>query len=171
MKEIRESKHDYFENLDRQLSSVNDDSKLFRKTSKQVLNLDKSSSCVTTLKMYNEFAENNQAKAEMLNLYFVSQTRVDSTHKDLPFLEPALHSLNSIEISVQDVMDVLLHLNLSKSSGPNKSPPFERRCWYSCLSIFYRLNRSIDQGYYPYSWKEASVSAISKNADKSLPNN
>ena len=106
MKEIRESKHDYFENLDRQLSSVNDDSKLFRKTSKQVLNLDKSSSCVTTLKLYNEFAENNQAKAEMLNLYFVSQTRVDSTHK-----------------------------------------------------VF---NRSIDQGYYPYSWKEASVSPILK---------
>ena len=112
--------------------------------------------------MDNEFAETNQAKAEMLYLYFVTQTRVDNTNKDLPLLEPALHSLNSIEISVQDVMDVLLHLNLSNSSGPNKSPPFERRCWYSCLPFSIVFNRSIDQGYYPYSWKEASVSPILK---------
>ena len=54
----------------------------------------------------------------MLNLYFSSQTRVDDTNKDLPLLEPALHSLNSIEISIQDVYDVLLHLNVSKASGP-----------------------------------------------------
>ena len=126
VKEIRKYKQDYFENLDRQLSSDKNDPKLFWKTSKQVLKPDKSSSCVTLLKMDNEF----------VSLFF-SQTRVDNKNKDLPLLEPALHSLNSIEISVQDVMGVLLHLNVSKPSRPNKSPPYERRCWYSCLFIFY----------------------------------
>ena len=123
VKEIRKSKQDYFDKLDRQLSSDNHDPKLFWKTSKQVLNLDKSSSSIPTLKMHNEFAETNQAKTEMLNLYFSSQTRVDDTNKDLPLLEPALHSLNSIEISIQDVKDVLLHLNVSKASGPDLISP------------------------------------------------
>ena len=50
---------------------------------------------------------------------FSSHTRVDDTNKDLQLLDPALHSLNSIEISVQDVKDVLLHLNVSKASGPD----------------------------------------------------
>ena len=84
VKEIRESKQDYFENLDRQLSFDKNDPKLFRKTSKHVLNLDKSFSCVTTLKMDNEFAETNQAKAEIVYFYFFSQTRVDNKNKDLP---------------------------------------------------------------------------------------
>ena len=73
--------------------------------------------------MINEFAETDQAKAEMLNLYFSSQTRVYDTNKDLPLLEPALHSLNSIEVSVRDVKDVLLHLNVSKASEPGLISP------------------------------------------------
>ena len=71
--------------------------------------------------MHNKFAETDQAKAEMLNLYFSSQTRLHDTYKDLPLLEPAQHSLNSIEMSIQDVKDVLLHLNVSKASEPISS--------------------------------------------------
>ena len=33
------------------------------------------------------------------------------------------------------------------------------------------FDRSLDQGYFPNSWKEANVSPISKKDDKSLPNN
>ena len=73
--------------------------------------------------MHNEFAETDQAKAEMLNLYFSSHTRVDDTNKDFPLIEPALRSLNSIEISIQDVKDVLLHFNVSKASGPDLISP------------------------------------------------
>ena len=56
VKEIRKSKQDYFDKLDRQLSSDNHDPKLFWKTSKQVLNLDKSSSSIPTLKMQTNFS-------------------------------------------------------------------------------------------------------------------
>ena len=112
----RKTKQDYF---DRQLSSDNHDAKLFKKTSKQVLNLDKSSISILTLKMNNEFAVTDQAKRRNVESLFFSQTRVDDTNIDLPLIEPALHSLNSIEISVQDDKDVLLHLNVSNASGPD----------------------------------------------------
>ena len=120
-KKIKMSKQDYFDKLDRQsVSSDNHDPKLFWKTSKQVLNLGKSSSSIPSLKMHNKFAETDQAKAEMLNLYISSKTKVDDTNKDLPLLEPAL---NSIEISIRDVKDVLLHLNVSKASWPDLRSP------------------------------------------------
>ena len=96
VKEIRKYKQDYFDKFDRQLLSDNHDPKLIWKTFKQVLNLDKSSSGYQLLNMNNEFAEAYQTKAEMLNLYYSSQTRVDDTNKDLTLLEPALHLLNTI---------------------------------------------------------------------------
>ena len=150
MKEIRKSKRDYFDKFDRHLSSDNHDPKLFLKTSIQVLNLDKSSS-VPTLKMNNEFAETDQAKAEMFNLYFSSQTRVDDTNKDLPLLELALHSLNSIEMSVHDVKDVILQLNVSKASGPNIISSHSLKEGADILAYPFSIvfNRSLDQGYFP----------------------
>ena len=125
--------------------------------------------------MHNEFAETDQAKAEMLNLYFSSQTRVDHINKDLPRLEPALHSLNSIDISVQDVKDVLLHLNVSKASGPDLISPCLLKEGADILAYPFSIvfNRSLNQGYFPHSWKEAhyvlkSVSFGSKDCTKEL---
>ena len=173
VKEIRKSKQDFFDKLDRQLSSDNHDPKLFWKTSKQVLSLDKSSSSIPTLNMHNEFAETDQAKAEMLNLYFSSETRVEDTNKDLPLFEPALHSLNSIEISIQDVKDVLLHLNVSKASGPDLISPRLLKEGAVILAYHFSIvfNRSLNQGYFPHSWKKANVSPIFKKDDRSLPSN
>ena len=85
VKEIRKSKQDYFYELDGQLSSDDYDPKLLWKTSKQVLNLDKSSNSIQTLKMNNKFAETDQAKAEMWKFYFSSQTGVDNTNKPCYF--------------------------------------------------------------------------------------
>ena len=73
--------------------------------------------------MNNEFAESDQQKVEMLNLYFSSQTQVDNSNKDLPYLEPAPHTLESIIISSQDVKDVLQHLNASEASRPDLISP------------------------------------------------
>ena len=49
--------------------------------------------------MNNEFAESDQQKVEMLNLYFASQTQVDDSNKALPHLEPFSYTLESITIS------------------------------------------------------------------------
>ena len=98
-KKLGIQKKEYFDKLDHLLSSDNHDPKLFWKTSKQVLNLKQSSNAITTLKMNNEFAESDQQKVEMLNLYFASQTQVDDSNKALPHLEPFSYTLESITIS------------------------------------------------------------------------
>ena len=121
-------KQEYSDKLDRLLSSDNHDPKLFWKTSKQVLNLKKSSNAIPTLKMNNEFAVSDQQKVEMLNHYFASQTQVDDSNKALLYLEPSPYNLESITISRQDVEDVLQHLNVSKASGPDlTSPAFSKK--------------------------------------------
>ena len=58
MTEIRNCKKNYFDKLDRLLSTTRN-SKLFWKTAKQVLNLRKSSNSVPTLKLNNEYAEDD----------------------------------------------------------------------------------------------------------------
>ena len=57
--------------------------------------------------MNNEFAENNLQKANMLNAYFTFQTFVEDDNRPLPQLEPIQHSFQNIEISIQDIKDVL----------------------------------------------------------------
>ena len=60
----------------------------------------------------------------MLNLYFSSQNQVDDTKNDLPDLDQAQHTQESINfISSQYVKDVLHHLNASKVSGPDLISP------------------------------------------------
>ena len=49
---------------------------------------------------------------------------VYDTNKDIPYIEPAPYSLESLEIYVQDVKDVLFLINVSKAPGPDLiSPP------------------------------------------------
>ena len=48
--------------------------------------------------MNNEFAESDQQKVAMLNLYFSSQTQVDDSNKDIPYFEPVPHTLESFSI-------------------------------------------------------------------------
>ena len=57
-------------------------------------------------------------KSELLNHFFTSQTMVDDANKELLHIDPSSHTLDSIVISCQDVKDVLLHLYVTKVSGP-----------------------------------------------------
>ena len=44
--------------------------------------------------------------AEMLNMYSASQSVIDDSNKPLPIPEPVQHTLESISITTQDVLDV-----------------------------------------------------------------
>ena len=154
VKEIRQSKQQYFDKLDQLLSSENVDPKLFWKTSKQLLNQNKSSGSIPTLKLNSNIAENDKQKAELLNHYFTSQTMVDDANKELPHIDPSNHTLDSIIIPCQYVKDVLLHLNVTKASGPDLISPRLLREGADILALPYSIifNRSLDQGYFPSSW-------------------
>ena len=121
--ELRQFKQEYFEKLDRELSSDDCNSKTFWKTSKQIFNNDKTSTSVPPLKFNNTCAENDYDKAEMFNMYFASQSVIDDSNKTLPIPEPVQHTLESITITTQDVLDVFLHLDVSKACGPDLINP------------------------------------------------
>ena len=103
--------------------------------------------------------------------FFASQTQVDDSNKALPYLEPSPYILESITISRQDVEDVLQHLNVSKASGPDLISPHLFKEGANVLASPYSIvfNCSLEQGYFPNSWKEANVSPIFKKDEKSLP--
>ena len=129
---------------------------LFWKTSKQLLNLNKSSGSIPTLKLNSNIAENDKQKAQLLNHYFTSQTMVDDANKELPHIDPSKHTLDSIVISCQDVKDVLLHLNVTKASGPDLISRRLLREGVDILALPYSIifNRSLDQGTFPLPGKK-----------------
>ena len=148
---VRNSKNDNFDKLDDLLATETLNMKLFWKTSKQLLNLSKSSSNILTLVPNNEYAENDIHKANKLNNYFASQAFVTDDNRPLPQLLPVQHILNSIEILSQDVSDVLRNLNTNKSCGPDLVSPRLLKEADSVLArplsvIFNR--RSLDKSYF-----------------------
>ena len=109
----------------------------------------------------------------MLNMYFASQSAIDDSNKTLPIPEPVQHTLESITITTQDVLDVFLHLDVSKACGPDLIIPLLLKEGSHILAHPYAVifNRSLSQGYFPSSWKEANVTPIFKKDDKSQPSN
>ena len=169
--ELRNSKKNYFDKIDELLSTSTRDSKIFWKTAKQFLR--KSSSSISTLKLNDYYAEDDLQKANLLNTYFISQSNVIDDNKSLPELEPTQHSLNVIQITYQDVRDVLRNLNVSKSFGPDLISPRLLREGADILDkpFSFVFNRSIDKCYFPSPWKDGNVTPIYKNDDKSAPSN
>ena len=122
--EIRRSKKDYYDKLEDMLTSEKPNSKLFWKTSKQLLKIGKISQNVPTLKLNDEFAETDLQKAEMLNKYFASQSYVNDDNKVLPQPTDVLHDpLYLFTITPQNTKDVLDNLDASKSCGPDLMSP------------------------------------------------
>ncbi|MEW8544911.1 MAG: reverse transcriptase family protein [Candidatus Thiodiazotropha sp.] len=172
--EIRKSKQDYFNKLDTLLSTDTLNTKLFWKTSKQVLNLGKSSSNIPTLILNNEYAESSLQKANMLNSYFISQAVVNDDNKALPQLTRTVqYSLQFIEIPRQDILDVLQNLNISKASGPDLISPILLKEGAEILANPLKtvFNRSLENCYFPIAWKHANVSPIFKKDDRTQPSN
>ena len=81
---IGKSKQYYFGKLENTLDKENHNSKLFLKTSKQLLKLGKTQQNIPTLVLNNDTAETDLQKANTLNNYFSSQSVVDDKNKCLP---------------------------------------------------------------------------------------
>ena len=109
----------------------------------------------------------------MLNTYFSSQTVVHNTNTQLPPIQHIDHPLESITITTQDVSDVFQHLDITKVCGPDTNMPrlLEEGCHVLAHPYSSIFNRSLEQGYFPSSWKDANVIQIYKKEDKSLPSN
>ena len=123
--------------------------------------------------MNHEVAQPTCQKAELLNTYFSSKTKVNDLNKPLPNIAPAQHTLESILICTQDILDVLQHLDVNKACGPDLISPRLLREGVDFLAypLFIVFNRSLLQGYFPPAWKDANLTQIHKKDDKLLPSN
>ena len=79
----------------------------------------------------------------------------------------------TITITIEDVSDFLQNLNITKASGPDLICP---RLLKEGAPVLFKpmsklFNRSLQQGYFPSSWKDANVAPIHKKEDKSSPSN
>ena len=172
--EMRDAKVNYYEKLERRLSTENPSSKLFWKTSKQLLNINKLSASIPTLSYNGEYAEDDDQKANMLNNYFSMQTVINDQNKHPPQLPLATDSvLDSIQISVQDVRDVLENLDPKKACGPSHINPrfLKEGASFLSMPLSTVFNRSLSQGYFPSLWKNGYLTPIFKKDDNSLPSN
>ena len=123
--------------------------------------------------MNNEHAEDDLQKANMLNNFFTFQRIVDDSNKVLPDINRPEYALNSIEICIQDVKDVLMNLNIYKACGPDVLSPRLLKEGATVLAepLSILFNRSLEKCYFPVIWKDANVSPIYKKDDQSLPSN
>ena len=104
-------------------------------------------------------------------MYFASQSVIDDSNKTLPIRKPVQHTLESITITSQDVLDVVLHLDV-KVCGPDLINPHLLKGLHIIAHPYAVIfNRSFSLGYFPSSWKEANVTPIFKMDDKSQPSN
>lgn len=81
---IRTSKTEYYDKLETTINTEKPNSKLFWKTSKQILKINNSTHSTPTLIYNNETAETDIEKATMLNDYFASQSVGNDNNKPLP---------------------------------------------------------------------------------------
>ena len=103
----------------------------------------------------------------MFNNYFSSQATVDDSNKYLPQPVNVQHeNLATITITIKDISDVpasgpdLISPRLLKEGAPVLAKPMSKL-----------FNRSLQQGYFHSSLKDANVTPIHKKEDKSSPSN
>ena len=113
---------------------------------------------------------NNAIKADILNQYFSSVFIHEDKTSTIPTLDDRNDSnfIPEIDISVEMILRKLLHLDISKSMGPDNLHPYVLREVAKeisfPLSIIY--NRSLQSGILPNDWCKANVTAIFKKGNR-----
>lgn len=136
--------------------------------------MDNKSSVIPSIEFNGNAYENNVGKAEALNAYFISQSKLRDNAPALP--RPILlpyPTLEMISISKQEVKEALRNLNVSKASGadfisPRVHKEVAAELW-GPLSIF--CKHLIQEGKFPLDYKVLNVVSIHKKGDRSLPTN
>jgi hypothetical protein len=110
--------------------------------------------------------------AELFNDYFTAQ------FNNSAYVKPAIRTfvndnLSVIVLSVDDVYNVLLNLDISKCNGPDMIPilVYKRCAEVLAPSLTLLFNRSLLSGIIPYEFKFANVIPVFKKGEPNLVNN
>ena len=161
---VKDAKISHFKKLATSLQQGSLNSKQWWTVTKQFLKQNKDSdiSCIIQNDNYYTTAHD---KATIINNFFCSQSTVDDSHTSLPPMELPAESLGIIQISTQDVEDVLKLLNVSKSSGSDLISP---RLLKEVAPV---LSTHLANLCFPSEWKLANVIPVHKKGDRTDASN
>jgi hypothetical protein len=121
-----------------------------------------------------ELFTSDHDKANCLNDYFASISSVNDDNADLPqFSLKTQQNLSRITITEGEIEDVIKSLEINKACGPDlishRMLKGVSATITKPLSILF--NRSLDEEYFPDSWKLSHVTPIFKKGEKDNPTN
>ena len=122
----------------------------------------------------NNFITDCKEKATLFNDYFAKQCTPFLTDSVLPTVSFYTDKrLAHIDISIDDVKDILKVLQPNKSNGPDSiSVPMIKLCEDPiCIPLQIIFQNIIDTGIFPDQWKEANVTPVHKKKDKQTVSN
>ncbi|MES9883416.1 MAG: reverse transcriptase family protein [Sedimenticola sp.] len=167
---VRNAKKNHKDNLSAELNSCTHSSSNWWSSLKSFIKSDASSS-IPPLKHNDQVHTDGNAKANLLNTFFTSQTRIDDDNKTLPNIDidPNRPTLNSIIITPLEVQSTLETLKLGKAAGPDYINNRVLKELSSELSkpLCNLFNQSLQLAQVPSKWKEAFVCAVLKQGDPS----
>ncbi len=163
----RYARKDYDDNLLNKLSNAPPSSKTWWKICKHISGLKSSFTTIPPLLHDNELIFDDIDKANAFNDFFVSQTQLNDSNTRLPNLTANDHLLQNIEISENDVEDILKCLDTSKATGPDLISPRVLKEASSVLKypLCRLFNLSLSTATFPSDWKQAHVSPVFKNGN------
>jgi hypothetical protein len=113
-------------------------------------------------------------KANLFNKTYLEATELNSEGKEPPDLPIPNHDLlGEIQITDQDVREVLKNLNTTKSYGPDGiSPKMLKEAGPSIIGSLTKLfNCSLATGIFPSLWKKANVTPLYKKCEEYITTN
>ena len=172
----KKAKENFYNNLELDLTNlhVNDKKSFWKIIRHFVKGSGKTNNTIPplqeTINGQSKYFITNKEKADFLNFYFSSISRVNEDNVLLPDLRMKTNRiLNSISITENEVQDIIKTLDINKACGSDSIS--HRMLKNTCLSISKPLsilfNRSISEGIYPDIWKIANVTPLFKKGDKS----
>ena len=116
----------------------------------------------------------DEEKAECLNSHFASVSSLDDSNAVLPpFIEHTDEVLDHINVTEEEINDVIVNLDPNKASGPdsisNKMIKQVARAISKPLCILF--NRSLREGIFPDIWKLGNLVPLFKKGDRSISSN
>ena len=176
----KHAKERFYNNIENSLiESSSTNPKQYWKLLKYFIKSNKNSEIILPLKTSNEngdeiFAFSDLEKANVLNDYFVSISKLDETNATLPaFVPKTQHTLSDINIEESEIVDVINTLITSKACGEDQISHFilKKTCSTIVKPLCLLFNRSHSECHFPSLWKSGRVMPLYKKGSNELPSN
>ena len=146
---------------------------------KYFIKSNKNSEIIPPLKTSNEhgaeiFAFSDLEKANVLNDYFVSISKLDETNATIPaFVPKTQHTLSDINIEESEIVDVINTLITNKACGEDQISHYilKKTCSTIVKPLCLLFNRSHSECRFPSLWKSGRVMPLYKKGSNELPSN